>query len=97
MSRFPVNLAAQPIEKVRAARRAVAYTAAAAVIVSLVHLAFLGWGTGGRSVPQATSQAPIDASTLAEWQLEVDRLAAEYIWYLSREVTPSQALGHQHR
>ena len=28
---------------------------------------------------------------------EVDRLAAEYIWYLNREATSSRAPGHQHR
>ena len=76
MSRFPVNLAKQPIEKVRAARRRVAYGAVATLLISLAHLTFLGWATDAPSVSQATSQIAIDASTLAEWQAEVDRLAA---------------------
>ena len=28
---------------------------------------------------------------------EVDRQAAEYIWYMKREATSSRAPGHQHR
>ncbi|HJO03080.1 MAG TPA: hypothetical protein QGG47_03800 [Acidobacteriota bacterium] len=74
MNRFPVNLAAQPIEKVRAARRAVACGATATLLLTLVHLAFLGWAAGGRGVPEATSQASIDEATLGAWQAEVDRL-----------------------
>ena len=37
------------------------------------------------------------AMVMEESWPEVDRLAAEYIWYLNREATPSRALGHQHR
>ena len=95
MSRFPVNLAAQPIEKVRSARRAVAYAAAATLLMSLVHLAFLGWVTGGSGAPQATLQASIDASTLAQWQAEVDRLAAVADVERARAAGEAVASGNQ--
>jgi len=76
MSRFPINLAAQPIEKVRDARRSVLYGAIATLIVSLAHLAFLGWATRAGDVATTTSVASIDEATLAEWRVEVDRLTA---------------------
>ncbi len=95
MKRLPINLAAQPIERVRAARRTVAYVAASALLVTLVHLVLLGWITRGAGVPEAAPVVTVDAATLTEWQAEVDRLAAVADVERARAAGTAVASGNQ--
>ncbi len=95
MKRLPINLAAQPIERVRAARRKVAYAAVFALVVTLAHVALLGWVTRGSGAAEAAPVATIDASTLSEWQAEVDRLVAVADVERARAAGTAVASGNQ--
>ena len=95
MSRFPINLAAQPIEKVRSARKSVMYGAIVVLAVSLVHLALLGWVARTGRGSETTTVAAIDQATLAEWQVEVDRLTAVADVQRARAAGVAVASGNQ--
>jgi len=75
-SRIPVNLAAQPVERLRSARRVVLIAGAVLLTASVVHAALFVWVGRGPVEAQVGPRPAIAPEQVAAWRAEVDRLAA---------------------
>jgi Tfp pilus assembly protein PilN len=76
MKRIPINLASEPVEAVRRARRIVGAAAIALLVVSVLHLSWLAWATTADDSEQGAADPVASVDTLRAWQQEVAELAA---------------------
>lgn len=94
MKRLPVNLAAEPIEAVRRARRIVAIAATVLVTVTLLHVLVLAWVLGDDDGDVAAGPA-VPVQTLEAWQQEVQELSAVADVQRARQTAAAVELGSQ--
>ncbi len=94
MRALTFNLATQPVEKVRGARRMIGRVIAGLLVVTLVHAAALWWLRGAPEL-DADPGRTVDAVTLRQWEQEVDRLAQVADVQRARAAATAVGLGNQ--
>jgi len=75
-SRIPINLAAHPVERVRAARRIVSIAAATLLVITAAHGALYAWVSWEPAEELGAVGPAVAPEQIAAWRVEVDRLAA---------------------
>lgn len=95
MKRNPVNLATEPIEAVRRARRIVLWAAAVIGALTLVHVGLLAWSFGAGERVEVDPGPAVAPERLAAWQNEVEALAGAADIQRARRTALAVELGEQ--
>lgn len=95
MKPIPVNLATEPIEAVRRARRVLAVAAVGIGLLTLAHVAALAWVFGSGNETAVDPGPAVPPAVLAEWQGEVTRLEAAADVLRARRAAAAVELGEQ--